>query len=80
MDGAFIVNQRGVVDAAGTYLDAPVGPGQLSSGLGARHAAAAAMTSATGATAVVISSSSGTVTVYDGGETVLELEGATPAS
>ena len=32
------------------------------------------------ATAVVISASSGTVSVYDGGETVLELERAYPGS
>jgi DNA integrity scanning protein DisA with diadenylate cyclase activity len=74
MDGAFIVSRRGVVDSAGTYLNASIGNGRLSSGLGARHAAALAITTVTDATAVVISASSGTVTVYDGGETVLELE------
>lgn len=79
MDGAFIVNRRGIVESAGTYLDAPVGPGRLSPGLGSRHAAALAITTVTDATAVVISSSSGTVTVYDGGVTVLELERANPA-
>jgi diadenylate cyclase len=76
LDGAFVVNRRGVVESAGTYLNAPVGPGRLSPGLGARHAAAMAITTVTDATAVVISSSSGTVSVYDGGETVLELERA----
>ena len=74
MDGAFVVNRRGVVDSAGTYLNAPVGQGRLSPGLGARHAAALAITTVTDATAVVISASSGTVSVYDGGETVLELD------
>ena len=80
MDGAFIGNRRGVVDAAGTYLDAPIGCGSLSPGLGARHAAARAMTIVTTATAVVISASSGTVSVYDGGETVLELERVPPGA
>ena len=78
MDGAFVVNQKGIVDSAGTYLDAAVGPGRLSPGLGARHAAALAITAVTDATTVVVSSSSGTVSVYDGGETVLELERANP--
>jgi diadenylate cyclase len=73
MDGAFVVNRRGVVDSAGTYLDAPVGRGSLRPGLGARHAAALAITTVTDATAVVISASSGTISVYDGGETALEL-------
>jgi DNA integrity scanning protein DisA with diadenylate cyclase activity len=76
MDGAFVVNRRGVVDSAGTYLDAPVGRRRLRPGLGARHAAALAITTVTDATAVVISASSRTVSVYDGGETVLELEQA----
>jgi hypothetical protein len=80
MDGAFVVNRRGIVDSAGTYLNAPVGQGRLSPGLGARHAAALAITTVTDATAVVISASSGTVSVYDGGETVLELEQAHPGS
>jgi DNA integrity scanning protein DisA with diadenylate cyclase activity len=80
MDGAFVVNRRGVVDSAGTYLDAPVGQGRLSPGLGARHAAALAITTVTDATAVVISASSGTVSVYDGDETVLKLERAYPGS
>jgi diadenylate cyclase len=76
MDGAFVVNRRGIVDSAGTYLDAPVGQGRLRPGLGARHAAALAITTVTDATAIVISASSGTVSVYDGGETALELEQA----
>jgi DNA integrity scanning protein DisA with diadenylate cyclase activity len=80
MDGAFVVNRRGVVDSAGTYLDAPLGRGQLRPGLGARHAAALAITTVTDATAVVISASSGTVSLFDGGETVLELERAHPGS
>lgn len=76
MDGAFVVNRRGIVDSAGTYLSAPLGHGKLSPGLGARHAAALAITSVTNVTAVAISASSGTVSVYDRGETVLELERA----
>jgi diadenylate cyclase len=80
LDGAFIVSRRGVVDAAGTYLDAPIGDGRLRPGLGARHAAALAITTVTDATAVVISASSGTVSVYDGGDTVLELERVPPGS
>ena len=80
MDGSFIVSRRGVVDSAGTYLNAPVGHGRLSPGLGARHAAALAITIVTDATAVVISASSGTVSVYNGGETVLELERVPPGS
>jgi DNA integrity scanning protein DisA with diadenylate cyclase activity len=80
MDGAFVVNRRGVVDSACTYLNAPVGAGRLGPGLGSRHASALAVTTVTGATAVVISSSSGTVSVYDHGKIVLELERANLAA
>ena len=76
MDDAFVVNRRGVVDSASTYLDATVGRRRLRPGLGARHAAALAITTVTDATAVVISASSRTVSVYDSGETALELEQA----
>jgi hypothetical protein len=80
MDGAFVVSRRGVVDSAGTYLDAPVRGGRLRPGLGARHAAALAITTVTDATAVVISASSRTVSLFDGGEIVFELERAHPGS
>ena len=80
IDGAFIMNRRGGVASAGTYLDAPIGKGRLSLGLGARHAAALAITTVTNSTAVVISASSGTVLVYDDGQPILELERAQPGS
>ena len=75
MDGAFVVSQTGIVESAATYLDAPLGGGDLSPGLGARHAAALAITTVTDATAIVVSASSGTVSVYDHGEAVLQLAG-----
>ena len=74
LDGAFVINNRGVVESAGTYLDAPIRRTVIRSGLGARHSAAAAITAATEAIAVVISSSSGTVTVFHEGKEILELE------
>lgn len=73
LDGAFIVNEKGVVESAGTYL-AVSGKGiRIQSGLGARHAAAAAITSVTDAVAVVLSQSSGTVTTFHKGRALLEL-------
>ena len=76
MDGAFVVSQTGIVESAATYLDAPLGQGELSPGLGARHAAALAITTVTDATAVVVSASSGMVSVYYRGGVVLQLAGA----
>jgi len=74
LDGALIVNKKGVVESAGTYLDAPVGGYPLRRGLGARHAAAGALTGRTNATAVVISESSGAGTVFHDGKAIIELE------
>lgn len=74
LDGAFIVNEKGVVEAAGVYLEAPRKGVRLPQGLGARHSAAAGITAATSAVAVVVSESSGTVTTFHGGRPVLTLE------
>ena len=74
LDGAFVVNNRGIVESAGTYLDAPVSKSRIRAGLGARHTAAAAITAKSEAIAVVISESSGSVTVFHEGKEILELE------
>jgi diadenylate cyclase len=74
IDGAFVVSNRGVVESAGTYIDAPIKNAKLYAGLGARHAAAVAITVETDALAIVVSASSGTVTVFRKGQAILELE------
>jgi DNA integrity scanning protein DisA with diadenylate cyclase activity len=74
LDGAFVVNHKGDVEFGGTYIDAPASEARLREGLGARHAAAAAITAATPAVAVVVSESSGDVTVFHEGQAILELD------
>jgi len=74
LDGAFVISHTGTVESAGTYLDAPTYIGTLQRGYGARHAAAAAITMATRCFAIVISESSGTVTVFYEGRVTLALE------
>lgn len=75
MDGAFIVSNSGTVIASAQHLSAPASKEiSLSKGLGARHWAAAQISNATEAIAVAISSSSGTVRVFKGGEVVLRVE------
>ena len=64
MDGAFVVSPDGTVDAAARYIDAPAAGLTLSKGLGTRHWAAAAITRATKALAVVVSESNGTVRIF----------------
>jgi hypothetical protein len=74
MDGAFVVSDAGYVELGGAYIDAPPTQASLRPGLGARHTAAAGLTAATAAIAVVVSESSGDVTVFHDGQAVLELE------
>lgn len=75
LDGAMVVSLRGVVESAATYLAAPASKGaKMYAGLGARHAAAAAITAHAAAVAVVISSSSGNVTVFQGGRALFVFE------
>lgn len=72
LDGAFVVSRTGVIQSAGTYLSPPADVRvELVSGLGTRHRVAAALTKATRAVALVLSQSSGKITVFSGGRTVL---------
>lgn len=74
LDGGFIIDRKGAVEAAGVYLDAPVTSAvQVPKGLGSRHMAAAAATALTKSLAIVISESSGTVSVFWEGARVLSL-------
>ena len=74
LDGAFVVGPDGTVSAACQYIDAPATEISLSKGLGARHWAAAAISKATKAVAVVVSESTGTVRIFQNGETMLRIE------
>lgn len=74
LDGGFLIDRKGVVEAAGVYLDAPVtSKVKVSKGLGSRHLAAAAATAQSNSIAIVISESSGVVTVFAKGSKVLSL-------
>jgi DNA integrity scanning protein DisA with diadenylate cyclase activity len=74
LDGAFIIDGKGVVEQAAVYLDAPLSKQvKVPKGLGARHTAAAAVSSAADAVSIVISESSGIVTVFARGAVVLEI-------
>ena len=74
LDGAFIVSSAGTVLTSCQYVDAPAAEITLSKGLGTRHWAAAAITKETKAVAVVVSESSGTVRIFQNGETMLRIE------
>lgn len=76
IDGAFIIRGDGVLEAAGTLVHAPDYNHTLPSGLGSRHAAAASITLATDCLAVVVSSSSGQVSLFRRGEMLPLMEKA----
>ncbi len=73
LDGAFIIREDGVVLAAGRYLSAIDENVKIPLGLGARHAAAAAITATTTCIALVVSQTSGAVRLFKDGNIVLEL-------
>lgn len=74
IDGAFIIRGDGVIMSAGTFLKPEKTNVSLPSGLGARHAAAAAITAITGAISIAISQSTGTVSIFKAGGLVMALE------
>lgn len=67
LDGAFIIRGDGVLISAGSLIHTPEFEHDLPSGLGARHAAGAAISLATDCLAIVVSSSTGQVTVFRNG-------------
>jgi len=76
IDGAFIIKGTGTIVSAGTYLLPKVISAELPQGLGARHAAAAAITAATRSIALTISESTGTVRIWRQGQLITEIEKA----
>jgi DNA integrity scanning protein DisA with diadenylate cyclase activity/mannitol/fructose-specific phosphotransferase system IIA component (Ntr-type) len=64
IDGAFTIRGDGVVESAGTLIQATDSNHALPSGLGSRHAAAAAVSVATNCIAIVVSSSTSQVTLF----------------
>ena len=70
IDGAFVVRGDGVLESAGSLIHAPDYAHDLPSGLGSRHAAAAAITLACDCISIVVSGSTGQVTLFRKGEMI----------
>ncbi|MFA6287519.1 MAG: PTS sugar transporter subunit IIA [Opitutaceae bacterium] len=64
IDGAFVIRGDGVVSSAGSLIQAADSDHVLPSGLGSRHAAAAAISVASECISIVVSSSTGQVTLF----------------
>jgi diadenylate cyclase len=74
LDGAFVIRDNGVLVTAGRHLSAALEGKDFPQGLGSRHIAAAGITSITQAVAVVLSESSGSVTVFKNGRIFVSIE------
>jgi DNA integrity scanning protein DisA with diadenylate cyclase activity/PKD repeat protein len=70
LDGAFIVTNRGIVEAAGRYLTADTSRVNLPGGLGSRHSSVAGITQITKSIGVVVSQSGGLISIFRGGKIV----------
>ncbi|MDZ8118535.1 diadenylate cyclase [Pontiella agarivorans] len=74
IDGAFVIRGDGVIMSAGSFIRAEVMGEQLQGGLGARHTAGQAITACTNALSLVLSESTGTLTLYKNGSSMLSLK------
>lgn len=70
IDGAFIIDENGIMLSAGTLIHTPDFKLQLPGGLGSRHAAAYSISLMTDCVALVISSSTGIVTMFRKGQAI----------
>ncbi len=74
MDGAFVVSPDGVVEKSRQIIEVSHADLTMSKGLGSRHWAGAAISQITKAIGIVVSQSTGTVRIFQNGETVLRIE------
>ncbi len=74
IDGCFVVTDAGTVVTAGRHLSAALERKDFPQGLGSRHIAAAGITSVTKAVAVVLSESTGNVSIFKNGRIFVNIE------
>lgn len=74
IDGTYVITGKGIIRAAGVYLDIDAKDMSLQKGLGGRHTSAAAITRDTETIAVTVSSSGGTIRIFKDGLELLKIE------
>ncbi len=74
LDGVFVITGKGIIRAAGRYLDINAKDMPVEKGLGGRHTSAAAITRDTETIAITVSSSGGTIRVFKDGLEVVKIE------
>jgi len=80
LDGIFVVEESGLIHAAGRYLDVDGKNIDIEKGLGGRHVSAAAISRDTVAVAITISESGGVIRVYKDGKESICIESVQPAT
>lgn len=78
IDGAFVISNDGTVEAAGVYLHTQDRTVEIPRGLGTRHRSAAAITALADCVAVTVSETTGNVTIFRGGQVIMEIEKPRP--
>ncbi len=73
LDGAFVVQGNGVIEAAARYITIDTSGVGIPKGLGTRHSSVAGMTLATKAIGIVISQSGGKISIFRDGRIVQEI-------
>ncbi len=75
LDGAIIINSDGTIESAGSYIStSSLSSDDIPKGLGARHMAAAAITAFTNAVSIVVSESTGDVSIFKNGSIITRIE------
>jgi DNA integrity scanning protein DisA with diadenylate cyclase activity len=74
LDGVFVITGDGIIEAAGRYLTANARAEGIPRGLGARHAAVGAATSATNSLGITVSQSGGIVRIFKKGKIIMTIE------
>lgn len=74
LDGVFVINNDGIIESAGVYLNVDTSSVDIPRGLGSRHAAVAAVTAKTRSIGITVSQSGGIVRVFKEGKVALTIE------
>lgn len=74
LDGVFIINREGIIHSAGVYINVDTRSIEIPRGLGARHAAVAALTTFVDCLGITVSQSGGIVRVFKNGKVALTIE------
>ena len=79
LDGVFVIDETGIIHAAGRYLDVDGKNVDIEKGLGGRHVSAAAISRDTVAIAVTVSESGGVIRIYKDAKEAICMESLKPA-